>query len=159
MRKLVAAVAAGILLAATGPPTTARAIDHSKGHPGFCENGDGVTVVIDFQQLGGTTIVRCNPQTGRGTGLDALKGAGFQIAGVQRWGEAFICRVENRPSAVEVVPVKGTRGTRRRASTPLPRRRTGRTGTPATTAPGPTASGESRTATSSRAASRAGRFR
>lgn len=110
MRKLVAAVAAGILLAATGPPTTARAIDHSKGHPGFCKNGDGVTVVIDFQQLGGTTIVRCNPHTGRGTGLDALKGAGFQIAGVQRWGEAFICRVENRPSAVEVVPVKGDEG-------------------------------------------------
>ena len=107
MRRSIAAAGAGLLLAASGPPTVAHAIDQSKGHPGFCKNGTGVTVVVDFQQLGGTTIVRCNPQTTRGTGLDALKGAGFQIAGVQRWGEGFICRIENRPSAVETIPVKG----------------------------------------------------
>lgn len=85
----------------------ASAIDPSRGRPGFCEDDKGVTVVVDFQGLGGTTIVRCNPQRERGTGLDALKGAGFQIDGVQRWGEAFICRIENRPSAVETIPVKG----------------------------------------------------
>ncbi|RAY16601.1 ABC transporter substrate-binding protein [Actinomadura craniellae] len=87
----------------------AYAIDPSKGHPGFCKSAKGVTVVVDFQQLGGTTIVRCNPRGTRGTGLDALKGAGFQIAGVQRWGEAFICRIENRPSAVEKIPIKGNK--------------------------------------------------
>lgn len=85
----------------------AFAIDSSKGQPGFCKTGAGVTVVVDFQQLGGTTIVRCDPQTTRGTGLDALKNAGFEIAGVQRWGEAFICRIENRPSAAEKIPVRG----------------------------------------------------
>ncbi|MDT8913242.1 ABC transporter substrate-binding protein [Amycolatopsis sp. PS_44_ISF1] len=100
-------VLAAALLAAAGPPVAAQAVDQSRGHPGFCADGAGSTVVIDFQQLGGTTIVRCDPQSGRGTGLDALKGAGFQIAGVQRWGEAFICRIENRPSAVEEIPVKG----------------------------------------------------
>ncbi|MEV0611701.1 ABC transporter substrate-binding protein [Nonomuraea sp. NPDC050404] len=88
-------------------PGASAMIDPSKGKPGFCQDGTGVTVVVDFQQLGGTTIVRCNPQPERGTGLDALKGAGFQIAGVQRWGEAFICRIENRPSAVEKIPVTG----------------------------------------------------
>ncbi|MFD9738348.1 ABC transporter substrate-binding protein [Umezawaea sp. NPDC059074] len=103
MRRVVALVAAVFLMAA--PP--ARAIDQTKGYPGFCKDAVGVTVVVDFQQLGGTTIVRCDPRTTRGTGLDALKGAGFQIAGVQRWGEAFVCRVENRPSAAEVVPVTG----------------------------------------------------
>ncbi|TWP50729.1 ABC transporter substrate-binding protein [Lentzea tibetensis] len=103
MSRVLCAVA--FLVLATAPP--AHAIDQSKGHPGYCRDGTGVTVVVDFQQLGGTTIVRCNPQTTRGTGLDALKGAGFQIAGVQRWGEAFICRVENRPSATEELPVKG----------------------------------------------------
>ena len=56
-------------------------------------------------QLGGDAIVRCNPQTTAGTGLDALKGAGFQIAGVQRWGEAFICRVENKPAAADKIPI------------------------------------------------------
>lgn len=94
-----------VALLATAP--AAAAVDQGKGHPGYCTTEVGVTVVVDFQQLGGTTIVRCDPQGTRGTGLDALKGAGFQIAGVQRWGEAFICRVENRPSAVETVPVKG----------------------------------------------------
>ncbi|MEU8632184.1 ABC transporter substrate-binding protein [Amycolatopsis sp. NPDC048633] len=98
---------AAVLLTAALTPGIAHAVDQSKGHPGFCTDGTGVTVVIDFQRLGGTTIVRCDPQTGRGTGLDALKNAGFQIAGVQRWGEAFICRIENRPSAVEEIPVKG----------------------------------------------------
>ncbi|MFJ4104327.1 ABC transporter substrate-binding protein [Amycolatopsis japonica] len=98
-------VAAVFLIAATAP--SAHAVDQSKGYPGFCKDATGVTVVVDFQSLGGTTIVRCNPQTTRGTGLDALKGAGFQIAGVQRWGESFVCRVENRPSATETVPVAG----------------------------------------------------
>lgn len=106
MRRIFAGAAVAVLtVALTAGP--AHAIDQSKGKPGFCADGSGVTVVIDFQQLGGTTIVRCDSQTGRGTGLDALKNAGFQIAGVQRWGEAFICRIENRPSAVEEIPVKG----------------------------------------------------
>ncbi|GAA3868004.1 hypothetical protein GCM10022243_37100 [Saccharothrix violaceirubra] len=102
MIRLLCAGAAMLLVAAP-----AHAVDHSKGTPGFCPTGDGVTVVVDFQQLGGTTLVRCFPSTAPGTGLDALKGAGFQIAGVQRWGEAFVCRVENRPSAVEEVPIAG----------------------------------------------------
>lgn len=93
-------------------PATAGAIDHSKGHPGYCRTDTGVTVVVDFQDLGGTPIVRCAPKTTRGTGLDALKGAGFQIAGVQRWGEAFVCRIENRPSAVEELPIRGHEGYR-----------------------------------------------
>ncbi|MFC4056210.1 ABC transporter substrate-binding protein [Actinomadura syzygii] len=112
----VAALAGAVLLALAGTvataPLGAHAIDHSKGSPGFCKSSTGVTVVVDFQQLGGTTIVRCNPRGSRGTGLDALKGAGFQIAGVQRWGEAFICRIENRPSAVEKLPIKGNEGYR-----------------------------------------------
>ncbi|MFE5506190.1 ABC transporter substrate-binding protein [Amycolatopsis japonica] len=105
MKRVLPAVAAVFLIAATAP--SAQAVDQSKGYPGFCKDATGVTVVVDFQQLGGTTIVRCNPQTTRGTGLDALKGAGFQIAGVQRWGESFVCRVENRPSAAENVPITG----------------------------------------------------
>ncbi|MFK0247840.1 ABC transporter substrate-binding protein [Amycolatopsis azurea] len=105
MKRLFGVVAAIFLIAATAP--SAHAVDQSKGYPGFCKDATGVTVVVDFQKLGGTTIVRCNPQTTRGTGLDALKGAGFQIAGVQRWGESFICRVENRPSAAENIPIAG----------------------------------------------------
>ncbi|OLF09788.1 ABC transporter substrate-binding protein [Actinophytocola xinjiangensis] len=109
MRTLV--VLAVAALTATLAPV-ARAVDHSKGYPGYCRNATGVTVVVDFQQLGGTTIVRCDPRPTRGTGLDAVKGAGFQIEGVVRWGEGFICRIENRPSAVEEIPVAGDDGYR-----------------------------------------------
>ncbi|WP_205624556.1 ABC transporter substrate-binding protein [Actinomadura flavalba] len=111
-RSLPAAAAIALIAAAAGPVAPAHAIDPGKGHPGFCKTAAGVTVVVDFQRLGGTTIVRCNPRRTRGTGLDALKGAGFQIAGVQRWGEGFICRIENRPSAVEELPVRGRDGYR-----------------------------------------------
>lgn len=74
----------------------AVAVDPSKGSPGFCPNANGVTVVIDFQELGGTTIVRCAPGD-QATGLTALKNAGIQIAGTNRWGESFICRIEGKP--------------------------------------------------------------
>ncbi len=85
---------------------SAVAVNQSRGIPGICPTEKGVTVVIDFQDLGGTTLVRCFPEASPGTGLDALKGAGFQIAGVQRWGDAFICRIENRPSAVEKLSIR-----------------------------------------------------
>jgi hypothetical protein len=65
---------------------------------GACPGADGVTVVVDFQELGGSTIVRCatGPQS---TGLAALKDAGITITGTTRWGEAFICRIEGKPGA------------------------------------------------------------
>ncbi|MFJ5986077.1 ABC transporter substrate-binding protein [Lentzea sp. NPDC092896] len=110
MRRLAALAAATFLTVAVAP--VVHAIDHSKGHPGFCKDDRGVTVVVDFQQLGGDAIVRCNPQTTAGTGLDALKGAGFQVAGVQRWGEAFLCRVENKPAAADQIPINGRAGYR-----------------------------------------------
>ncbi|WBB63797.1 hypothetical protein O7599_15290 [Streptomyces sp. WMMC500] len=111
-RVLAATALTAAALAAA--PGGAHAVDQSKGHAGFCKNSTGVTVVVDFQDLGGTTIVRCYPGSAPGTGLDALKGAGFQIEGVQRWGESFICRVENRPSATEGIPVRGNEGYRER---------------------------------------------
>ncbi|WP_330275368.1 ABC transporter substrate-binding protein [Lentzea sp. NBC_00516] len=103
--RTLAALAAAFLAVAAAP--VVHAIDHGKGHPGFCKDDKGVTVVIDFQQLGGDAIVRCNPQPTAGTGLDAMKGAGFQVAGAQRWGEAFICRVENKPAAADQIPING----------------------------------------------------
>ncbi|WP_419996956.1 flagellar hook-length control protein FliK [Streptomyces boninensis] len=79
-------------------PAKAYAIDPSKGTPGYCPDADGVTVIIDFQELGGDTIIRCAPGD-QATGLTALKNAGIQIQGTDRWGEAFICRIEGKPGA------------------------------------------------------------
>jgi len=92
--------------------TPAHAVDDERGSPGFCPDEDGVTVVVDFAQLGGESIVRCAVGSQPRTGLEALKAAGFQIDGVQRWGEAFVCRIEDRPSAAEELPLNGNDGYR-----------------------------------------------
>ena len=85
---LLAAVAAGLA------PGTAQA--QRAGLPGYCPDANGVTVIVDFQELGGTTIIRCAPGD-QPTGLAALKNAGIQITGTQRWGEGFVCRIEGKP--------------------------------------------------------------
>ncbi|WP_428962935.1 hypothetical protein [Micromonospora fluostatini] len=87
---LVLAVAAASSVVAPGPATAA-------GSAGYCPDANGVTVVVDFKELGGGTVVRCAPGD-QATGLAALKNAGFQIAGTLRWGEGFICRIEGKPS-------------------------------------------------------------
>lgn len=94
------------------PVPAGHAVDDDLGTPGFCPDEDGVTVVVDFQGLGGQSIVRCAPGSQPRTGLQVLKAAGFQIDGVQRWGESFICRIEDRPSAAEELPLTGNEGYR-----------------------------------------------
>lgn len=106
-----------VLLTATGWPVTApggaptaAAVDPARGTPGPCPDDTGVTVVVDFQQVGsGEVIVRCSPSAD-GTGLDVLRNAGFQMEGVRRWGDSFVCRIENTPSPGEALPVRGDEG-------------------------------------------------
>ncbi|MFE7874960.1 hypothetical protein ACFUYE_32010, partial [Micromonospora humida] len=68
------------------------------GSTGYCPDASGVTVVVDFNELGGGTVVRC-ASGAQATGLAALKNAGFEITGTLRWGEGFICRINGKPSA------------------------------------------------------------
>ncbi|APE24408.1 MULTISPECIES: hypothetical protein [Streptomyces] len=102
MRALRAAVLSlALVLGLTGlglasaPEATAL---NGKGTAGYCPNSNGVTVVVDFQELGGGTIVRCAPGD-QATGLAALENAGFDVTGTQRWGKAFVCRIEGKPTA------------------------------------------------------------
>ncbi|MFV2019257.1 hypothetical protein [Micromonospora sp. LOL_023] len=93
-RLLIAVVvAAGAALAPAGPAAAA-------GLAGYCPDGNGVTVIVDFQELGGPTIIRCAVGD-QVTGHAALKNAGVSITGTTRWGESFICRIEGRPTAAE----------------------------------------------------------
>ncbi|WP_432050581.1 hypothetical protein [Verrucosispora sp. NA02020] len=87
---LVLAVAAACTAVGAAPAQAAGRADH-------CPDANGVTVVVDFKELGGGVVVRCAPGD-QATGLAALKNAGFQIAGTLRWGEGFICRIEGKPS-------------------------------------------------------------
>ena len=74
----------------------------STGTPGYCTDSTGVTVVVDFQELGGGVVVRCFPHPiSSSTGLSALQGAGFTPTGTARFGLGFICRIEGKPVAAE----------------------------------------------------------
>ncbi len=76
--------------------------------PGYCRTSQGVTVVVDFTDLGGSVVVRCVPSANGGTtGLAALQAAGFSTTGTQRWGDGIVCRVQGRPSASETLAIKG----------------------------------------------------
>jgi hypothetical protein len=65
-----------------------------------CAPGAGVTVVVDFGPLGGGVQVGCrlgDPPTG----LAALQGAGFTVTGTTRWGLAFVCRINGKPTPAQ----------------------------------------------------------
>jgi hypothetical protein len=58
----------------------------------------GVTVVVDFASLGGGDQVACAAGD-PATGLAALHGAGFGTTGTQRFGSAFVCRIDGKPAS------------------------------------------------------------
>lgn len=115
---------AGLSAVSTAWPSAANAVTTkaavtSTPYAGVCTGADaktGTTVVVDFQQLNGNggvaapTITRCSPNptpsTSR-TGVQVLQDAGLSPVGVQRWGLAFICRINGRPSATESIPITG----------------------------------------------------
>ena len=76
---VVVLVAAAVLVLPAGRATAA-------GTAGFCPDATGVTVIVDFRELGGGTVVRCAPGA-QADGLAALRNAGFQITGTNRCGE------------------------------------------------------------------------
>lgn len=82
------AVAGGLVLTEPAPRAA---------HAAACSPGTGVTVVVDYGPLGGGVVVGCrlgDPPTG----LSALQGAGFTATGTQRWGLAFVCRINGKPT-------------------------------------------------------------
>ena len=92
-------VAAGFVVPGLQPAATATT---SAGTPGYCTDATGVTVVVDFQELGGGVVVRCFPHpTSSSTGLSALQDAGFTPTGTARFGLGFICRIEGKPVAAD----------------------------------------------------------
>jgi hypothetical protein len=62
---------------------------------GPCADNVGITVVIDFQELGGGVNVRCAPGPVT-SGLDALDKAGIAWEGTQRF-PGFVCRIAGLP--------------------------------------------------------------
>src|SRR5262249_14774978 len=62
-----------------------------------CSARSGVTVIVDFTAFGGSIERGCDPGQPR-TALAALQAAGFATAGTSQYGDAFVCRIDGRPS-------------------------------------------------------------
>ena len=92
--RAITAISLAVVLtvASVGVPAAVAA----DGLPGFCPDANGVTVVVDFNEIGGGIVVRCAVGA-QANGLAALENAGFTVAGTQRWGKAFVCRIEGKP--------------------------------------------------------------
>src|SRR5258706_12076529 len=89
--RVLAAAALGVLATVALPASPARAAACAAGQ-------SGVTVVVDFASLGGGVVVGC-ASGDPASGLVALQGAGFDVDGTDRWGLAFVCRINGKPTA------------------------------------------------------------
>ncbi len=89
---LAAVVAvAGPLVGPSAPPAAASS--------GPCPGTTGVTVVVDYQALGGGVVVRCAPGS-PSTGFKALTAAGFTIEEVRNV-PGFLCRIDGKPGPAD----------------------------------------------------------
>lgn len=105
VRRLAASVLGGLLLTALLAVPSDAATSVTNGH---CTDDTSVTVVVDFQELGGSTVVKCVSGLPTGsTGYDALLGAGLSPTGTLHDGPGFVCRLAGRPAATEDIPVDG----------------------------------------------------
>lgn len=80
-------VTAGIALVAPAPPALADS----------CQEGSGVTVVVDFAGLGGGVQTRCaagDPSSG----VEALRSAGFSPTRAAQEPGYFVCRINGKPT-------------------------------------------------------------
>lgn len=96
-RLLVAvAVVALLALPILGAPSAGAAPAATAQREGACPTADGVTVVVDFRELGGGIHVRCarGPVT---SGFDALQKAGIDYRTTIRF-PGFLCRIADRPA-------------------------------------------------------------
>lgn len=109
VKRWLAGAASATLLLGFVAPATGHADDAPEAptnHAGACVGDTGVTVVIDYQGLGGGAEVRCftgDPEDG----VSAVRDAGFTYDGVAQWGDAFACRLNGRPAADEEIPREG----------------------------------------------------
>jgi hypothetical protein len=88
---VIAALAVAVVAALVSPVAA-----HPRQTAGACAGDSGVTVVIDFQELGGGVNVVCahGPVS---SGLEALERAGVSYQTAQR-SPGFVCRIADKPA-------------------------------------------------------------
>lgn len=91
---IVAAATMGGIVLAVGPTTAAGA-----DPIGNCTTTVGEIVAVDFSPWGGDVVRGCDATLT--TGYAALQEAGFTTAGDEHDGPAFICRIDDFPTAAQ----------------------------------------------------------
>lgn len=107
LHRLLAPVLVAVLVALCSGATVVASARPAAADDGSCTDGDGVTVVIDFQELGGGIYVRC--ATDRpSNGFEALRQAGISFQTAVR-SPGFLCRIAGKPASDPcVVPSPAT---------------------------------------------------
>ena len=90
--RLAARLVAALLLSAA---TTALPV--APAQAAACPSGDGVTVVVDYHELGGGVAQVCDAGGAGKTAAAQLTAAGFALTRVQRQ-PGFVCRVKGEPA-------------------------------------------------------------
>lgn len=93
----VVAFAVTVTLALTAWAAFATTPVAAQGRDGVCTDADGVTVVVDFHELGGGVNVRCAPWTPGMTGFGALQAAGINHQTAVRF-PGFLCKIAGQPA-------------------------------------------------------------
>ena len=83
-----ASLVAGLAVAVPAPPAEAA---------WACS---GVTVVVDMTAFGGGVQKKCDTAS-PATGLKALQDVGYTLTGTQRYGLAFVCRINGKPTKAQ----------------------------------------------------------
>jgi hypothetical protein len=92
MRLAARLVAAVVLTAAT------TALPVAPAHAAACTSADGVTVVVDYHELGGGVGQVCDAGGAGKSAAAQFADAGFALTRVQRQ-PGFICRVQGKPAS------------------------------------------------------------
>lgn len=101
----LAALPAAALLALAGALASPSAA-HASVTDGQCSTATGVTLVVDYQELGGGRVVKCVEDVEPGTSaLRLLRLAGMTSDGTIDDGPGFVCRINGRPGPNEALPL------------------------------------------------------
>ncbi len=91
MTRYAVRLAVAVFLAAAGLGVPSAA------HAATCSTSHGVTVVVDFHQLGGGVQTACDADGGGRSGDEQMSDAGHHLTYVQRQ-PGFVCRVDGAPA-------------------------------------------------------------
>ena len=107
---LVGALALSGCAASTPSPEadpTAAATTEASADAGAGADCEGIAVIVDFGTLDEDAASECVDATSATAATAALDEAGITTEGSVEWGDAIVCRVNDRPGPDETVEVAG----------------------------------------------------